>query len=304
MSQSAVTSLAVFGNPIAHSLSPLIHNYFAQATGCQIDYRKILVDQPFATCAQEFFAAGGYGCNITVPCKFDAYAFAQEHSLRAQISKAVNTLVQRQRDDGSVYYYGDTTDGPGLVLALENLDVSLKGANVLLIGAGGAAAGVVPALIEAQVAGITVVNRTLSKAHDLVMQIMTFYLNHSPETELPQLQACTYEALNASYQGKSEAVARPEHYDVVLNATSLSMHQEMPALADSILAEAEVAYDLYYTPEGQTVFTQHAFKLGCPHCFDGLTMLVGQAAFSYQLWFNQMPPVLETMEYLRGMLKR
>ena len=304
MSQLAVTSLAVFGNPIAHSLSPLIHKYFAQATCCQIDYRKILVDQPFATCAQEFFAHGGYGCNITVPCKFDAYSFAQERSIQAQISKAVNTLVKRQRDNGSVYYYGDTTDGPGLVLALENLDVALQGSNVLLIGAGGAAAGVVPALIDAKVAGITVVNRTLSKAHDLVMQIMTFYLNHSPETELPQLQACTYEALNASYQGKSEAVGIPARYEVVLNATSLSMHQELPAIDDSIVAAADVAYDLYYTPEGKTVFTQHASKLGCKHCFDGLTMLVGQAAFSYQLWFGKMPPILETMEYLRAHLKR
>ena len=244
MSQSAVTSLAVFGNPIAHSLSPLIHNYFAQATGGHIDYRKILVDRPFATCAKEFFAAGGYGCNITVPCKFDAYAFANERSLRAQISQAVNTLVKRQHDDGSVYYYGDTTDGPGLVLALENLGVSLKGTNVLLIGAGGAAAGVVPALIEAKVAGITVVNRTQSKAHNLVMQIASFYLKHCPEVALPSLQACSYEALNASAQGQSAAVSLPARYEVVLNATSLSMCQELPPIADSILAAADVAYDV------------------------------------------------------------
>lgn len=262
---------AVFGNPIAHSLSPQIHSYFADQTKQDLVYDRVLVPEgEFKATADKFFSEGGCGCNVTVPCKLDAYSYADTLTEYAKAAGAVNTL--KKLPDGSVL--GDNTDGRGLVLDLLRTNCPLKGSRILIIGAGGAARGIIKPIVEQLPQSVTIVNRTLSKAKEL---------------------AAIYEGVEATDFSELDGV-----FDVIINATSTSLDGKLPAISDSIYKNAVYAYDLMYRKNENTVFVQKALDCGIKHVHDGFGMLVGQAILSFELWresthlnFN------ECIEYLK-----
>ncbi len=266
---------AVFGNPIAHSLSPLIHSCFARLTHDDISYERILVEPgQFRATADEFFKTGS-GCNVTVPCKLDAYGYADSLTARAEAAGAVNTL--KKLDDGSIL--GDNTDGGGFQADLTGrLGCALSGQKVLLIGAGGAAKGILRVLLEA--ASVVIANRTPEKAQALCQAC------GSPE--------------NCSVRLFSELEGG---FDLIVNASSSSLYQVLPEIKDEVYSGCTLAYDLYYTPRGTTVFTEQALKCGAAKAVDGFGMLIGQGILSYELWRGLRPDMAAAMEYLRTRLK-
>jgi shikimate dehydrogenase len=257
---------AVIGQPVAHSKSPWIHAQFARATGQDIDYGRI--EAPlggFVRAADEFRAAGGKGLNVTLPFKEDAYQYCAQLSARARDARAVNTIRFGTET------FGDNTDGVGLVRDLVNLGADLRGSRVLLMGAGGAARGVVGALVEAGVEGLTIANRTESKAREVA-------------TRFRGVSAGGYEAL------------RPE-FDFVINATSAGLAGETPGVPPDVLARAKLAYDMVYGRE--TPFLAAARAAGV-RASDGLGMLVEQAAESFFVWRGVRPDTRSVLQELRG----
>lgn len=255
---------AVFGNPIEHSLSPGIHQDFAEQTQQDIEYVRQLVSlDGFDKAAGKFFAAGGCGLNITVPFKAEAYGFAAQLSKRARQAGAVNTLAV----DSSGVVRGDNTDGVGLLRDLTgNLQWPLQGRRVLLLGAGGAARGVMAPLLEAGPHGLTVANRTVEKARQL---------------------ALAFQALGpVSALGYDELAGR--QFDLVINATSAGLAGSMPELPQGLLAEDACAYDMVYGAR-PTTFMQWAADTAGAEVADGLGMLVEQAAESFFIWRGVMP---------------
>jgi shikimate dehydrogenase len=258
---------AVIGNPVAHSKSPWIHAEFARVTGQDIDYGRIEAPlDAFAQTVERFRAAGGKGLNVTLPFKHEAFLYCSRHSDRARLAQAVNTMVL---DDA----FGDTTDGVGLVRDISgNLNLPLKGQNILLLGAGGAAQGVVGALLEAGVARLVIANRTVSKAKDLAERF-------------PGASACGYDSLGS------------ERFDIVINATSAGLADESPPLPKKLLGKSVLAYDMVYGRE--TPFLAAARRAGARAC-DGLGMLVEQAAESFFIWRGVRPAARPVLEKLRG----
>jgi|SRR5574344_687172 shikimate dehydrogenase len=252
----------LFGNPVEHSMSPMLHEYFAKTLSQDLTYGRILVeDGCFKEAALKFFNEdNGLGCNITVPCKLDAYSFADVLSEYAKAAGAVNTL--KKLPDGKIY--GDNTDGRGLVADLHRLNCPLEGNKVLIIGAGGAAKGILKPILETNPLSITIVNRTESKALDLA----SIYDERVTGTSFANLKG---------------------QFDVIINATSSSLKDELPALNDEILAKALFVYDLMYRKGGQTVFTKKANELGVKNAFDGFGMLIGQAILSFEVWRGVRP---------------
>ncbi len=272
---------AVIGNPIAHSKSPLIHARFAEQTGEPVEYGRLLapVDQ-FESHVRAFIAEGGRGMNVTVPFKLDAHAFATTLSPRAAAG-AVNTL--RFEKDGGVY--GDNTDGFGLVRDIEvNLGVSLKNARVLLLGAGGAARGVVLPMLERKPQSLTIVNRTASKAEALIAQFASAASD----------AACRL-------TGGSAQTIETGTYDVIVNATASSLDASLPECDDGAFGAGTLAYDMMYGAQ-PTVFMQHASQLGA-RAADGLGMLVEQAAESFFVWRGVRPDGAPVLAALREMLR-
>ncbi len=269
---------AVFGNPIAHSKSPMIHAEFAKQTGESISYERQLVEEgKFAEAAQEFFAAGGCGLNITVPFKLDAFAFADQLTERATLAGAVNTL--KKLADGKML--GDNTDGAGLLRDItKNLGWKIEGKRVLVLGAGGAVRGVIAPLLAENPQRIVIANRTLSKAEELVQLFNSG--KHAQESKV----------LRAS---SLQIHARP--FDIIINATSASLGGEMLQLSPTILAPNACCYDMMYSKE-LTPFLQWAKTHGA-QVADGLGMLVEQAAESFYLWRGVMPETKAVMELLR-----
>jgi shikimate dehydrogenase len=273
---------AVIGNPIAHSKSPLIHARFAEQTGEPVEYGRLLapIDQ-FVSHVRAFIAEGGRGMNVTVPFKLDAHAFATTLSPRAAAAGAVNTL--RFEKDGGVY--GDNTDGFGLVRDIEvNLGVSLKGARVLLLGAGGAARGVVLPMLERKPQSLTIVNRTASKAEALVAQFA----------------GAASDAACRLTGGSAQAIETGA-YDVIVNATASSLDASLPECDDGAFGAGTLAYDMMYGAQ-PTVFMQHASQLGA-RAADGLGMLVEQAAESFFVWRAVRPDGAPVLAALREMLR-
>lgn len=265
----------VIGNPIAHSKSPQIHARFAQQTGQDIAYERLLAPlDGFEAAVRDFIAQGGRGANVTVPFKLDAFALATERSGRAQAAGAVNTL----KFDGE-RIIGDNTDGVGLVRDIViNAGVSVAGARVLLLGAGGAARGVLLPLQEQQPGQIVIANRTLARADALVAQLAT-----AGST----LSAARFEDLSG-------------RFDIIINATSASLSAELPPVPPSVFSAASFAYDMMYGA-APSVFLQMAAAHGARTC-DGLGMLVEQAAESFFVWRGVRPDTAPVRQWLRAQL--
>lgn len=273
-----IARYAVIGNPIAHSRSPQIHELFSRQTGKPLRYERLLAPiDGFADAAAAFVAEGGLGLNVTVPFKLDAYALAAGHlSTRARLAGAVNTLSWR---DG--VWQGCNTDGVGLVSDLLRLGVHLTGASVLLVGAGGAARGVLQPLAEAGCARIHIVNRTAAKALELAEAWRDSGV--SPDTQV-------------TAGGLSDA-ATPRGWNLVINATASGLQDAAPDLPAGLYAPDATAYDMMYGAQ-PTAFMKQAQADGAALTADGLGMLVGQAAESFFIWHGVRPdpaPVLATL---------
>ncbi len=268
---------AVFGNPIAHSQSPQIHTWFAQQTQQQLEYKAILAPvDDFEASATAFFAKGGKGANVTVPFKLDALVFADQLSPRARRAGAVNTLQKGK--NGEVY--GDNTDGIGLVRDLtNNLGFNLTGKKVLLLGAGGAARGVIEPLLNAGIAQLKIANRTPEKAQQLVQVF------HVLETTIP-------------FTAGGWASLEGEQYDLVINATSSSLAGDLPPLPNGLLAQDSLAYDLMYSQQA-TPFMLWAQQQCAAQTADGLGMLVEQAAEAFFLWRQVRPETQSVLQRLK-----
>jgi shikimate dehydrogenase len=269
-----VDRYAVMGNPIAHSKSPQIHQLFAQQTGQAISYQAMLVEKDrFAEAVAEFLAAGGKGLNVTVPFKQEAWQIADQLSSRAQRAEAVNTLMLGET--GSLF--GDNTDGVGLVRDLTvNLGVELSGRRILMLGAGGAARGVLAPLLEQEPAHLVIANRTPERAEELADVF----------SDLGQLTGCGFDGLSG------------EAFDVVINATAAGLRGEVPQLPEGLIGPGTCCYDMMYgsTP---TAFMRYAQMRGARCTFDGLGMLVEQAAESFLLWRGVAPQTGPVIDLLR-----
>ena len=269
----------VIGNPVSHSQSPWIHTRFAALTGqtLQYDKQRVPVDG-FVSAVQQFFAEGGRGCNVTVPFKFEAAALATQVSDRAQLAQAANTLTAQ---NGTVQ--ADNTDGAGLVNDIQrNAGFDLAGRRILLIGAGGASAGVLAPLIKTQPASITVANRTVDKAHALVNRHTALALLQKTE-----LLAQTLQGLEGDF-------------DVIINATTSSLSGGAVPVAASTLKPGALAYDMMYGPAAQGFMTWAREHGAQPR--DGLGMLVEQAAEAFLIWRGVLPPSQQVLGELRANL--
>lgn len=267
---------AVFGNPINHSKSPTIHRQFAEQTGQDMHYTKQLVNEcEFETAAQEFFAQGGKGLNITVPFKLNAFAFAHQRTARAERAGAVNTLARLS--DGTIL--GDNTDGIGMIHDMHNLGWELEGKRVLILGAGGAVRGILQPLLEEKPAQVVIANRTLEKAEELVKNFH----------DLGDIRAKSFAQLEGAV------------FDLVINGTSASMQGELPPLPDNLLATQACCYDMMYGAE-PTIFLVWAKNQGAAQIADGLGMLIGQAAEAFYLWRQIRPEVVPVITALRRQL--
>ena len=266
---------AVMGNPIAHSKSPQIHAQFAKQTRQRIRYRAIQVDPGgFEQAVGNFFASGGKGLNITVPFKQEAWKLANELSERAQLAGAVNTL--KPATDGELY--GDNTDGIGLVRDLaQNLGISIGNKKVLLVGAGGAARGVIAPLLDNDPQQLIIVNRTMDRAHELVKHF----------SGKGNINALSFDELDG------------ETSDIVINATSASLKGDLPPLPVSTIGNAQIVYDMMYGSK-PTLFLQWAQQHGAEKISDGLGMLVEQAAESFFIWRDVRPDTAPVIQQLRA----
>ncbi len=273
--ESVPDRYAVIGNPIEHSKSPQVHALFAQQTGQAMHYERLLAPiDGFAESVHEFIAQGGRGANVTVPFKLEAFALAQELTPRAQAAGAVNTLSFSV--DG---IQGDNTDGVGLVRDItRNAGVPIKNRSVLLLGAGGAARGVILPLIEENIAGLVIANRTQPRAMELAQQ---FSYSGVP------VSSAAFEQLD-------------QCFDVIINATSASLDSALPPLPDCVFGPETLAYDMMYAAQ-PTIFMQHAARQGAK-VRDGLGMLIEQAAESFFIWRSVRPETASVYQWLRDQL--
>ncbi len=260
-------SFAVMGNPIDHSLSPLIHQQFAMQMGKQLSYKKIPIDDEalFEQQVTHFFAAGGIGLNISLPFKQRAFAMAAKVTFRCQQARAANTLwlINGQ-------LHADNTDGMGLLSDLSRY-LDLKGKHVLLLGAGGAARGIIAPLLAANIAKLTVVNRDAQRLKRL-------------QLDFPPINGCSLGELNGCY-------------DLIINATSISLMEKTIPLPQAILQPSTFCYDLVYAFEKPTAFVQWAREQGCA-AIDGLGMLIEQAAEAFFVWHGVRPETTRLLKEL------
>ncbi len=268
---------AVFGNPIAHSKSPRIHAAFAAQTGESLTYEALLAPlDGFTEAVAGFRREGGRGANVTVPFKEQAHALCDRLSARAEAAGAVNTLSFS--DDG---VQGDNTDGVGLVNDLvANLGFDLAGKRVLLMGAGGAARGVVLPLLEQAPVEVFIVNRTAAKAMELARHF-----------DAPGFRFAASGLRGGGYTDIDG------HFDLVVNATAASLTGDLPPLPAGLFAEGALAYDMMYGQD--TPFLAFARGEGA-RCADGLGMLVEQAAAAFFLWRGVRPATAPVMAMLRA----
>jgi shikimate dehydrogenase len=255
---------AVIGHPIAHSRSPRIHAAFAAAAGQHLAYDRIdAAPEAFEGIVRDFFDDGGRGLNVTLPHKEAAARLADRLTGRARLAGAVNTLARQP--DGTLL--GDNTDGAGLMADLARLGIAVRGARVLVLGAGGATRGILGPLLEAQPAQLVVANRTAARATALA-------------AAFAGVQGCGYDGL------ASLVAAGP--FGLVIHATSLGLQGEVPPLPHGVIGPASVAYDLGYGA-GDTPFVRWARAQGVTRAEQGLGMLIEQAAESFLLWRGVRP---------------
>ena len=264
---------AVIGNPIAQSKSPRIHTEFARQLGQDLSYEAILAPvDGFAAAVAAFRAAGGRGLNVTVPFKLEAFALATELTERAEQAGAVNTL---KFDAAAVL--GDNTDGAGLVADIrDRLRFGIRGRRVLLMGAGGAARGVVLPLLREEPASLAIANRTVEKARALQSRFAPF----------------------GGVEGGDYARLAGRRFDLVINATSASLAGKLPPLPPGAFAPGALAYDMVYGDKA-TRFLDFAREHGAARVADGLGMLLAQAAESFFLWRGIRPDIGPVLELLR-----
>jgi len=261
----------VFGNPIEQSRSPFIHQQFAKQTAQNINYQsELVVIGGFKQAINQFILDGGKGANVTAPFKEEAMALCDHLSQRAKLAGAVNTL---SFINGKIY--GDTTDGDGLVNDLLNNHIILANKRILLLGAGGAAKGVVLSLLEQKITHLTIANRTVAKAQAIIEQY--------PEYDI---SACSFdEACN-------------EYFDIIINATSAGLNGQKLPISSSLINNHSICYDMTYAKK-LTPFLVMATQNKAKVVIDGLGMLVGQAAVSFDIWRTVKPEIIEVLGLLR-----
>ena len=275
-------SYCVFGHPIAHSKSPWIQARFAELTGQTLQYEKTWVPlDAFNATVHAFKAAGGKGCNVTLPFKTEAAALATECSPRVALAQACNTL----KFDGE-HIYGENTDGLGLVTDLvSNAGFSLQGRRILLIGAGGASAGVLGPLLTQKPHCIWVANRSVDKAIHLVAR-------HASLADM--------EGVDCQAFGLTHEAILSQSFDLVINASSSSLQQAALPMPATVLQPNGLACDLMYGPAAKG-FLEWARTHGT-EARDGLGMLVEQAAASFHLWRGVQPPTQQVLAELRALV--
>ncbi|APD92533.1 shikimate dehydrogenase [Alteromonas mediterranea] len=270
---------AVFGNPIAQSLSPTIHQMFADQVGEKISYEKILAPEDgFVEAAKAFLAQeGAVGCNVTMPFKLDAFNLAKVDDQAAKDAQAVNTLMNGDRGE----LLGFNTDGVGLVNDLLNSGVEIQGKRVLLIGAGGAARGVISPLLKAGAATLTIANRTKAKAEEVASAAS------NPKVDVVALEDI--------------ATIAPH---IIINSTAASLSNALPcSLNDGVLQHCEVVYDMVYK-NSPTRFMRDAAELGVKTQIDGLGMLVEQAAEAFYIWTQKRPDTSDIVKQVRDIVEQ
>ncbi len=269
----------VMGHPIAHSRSPWIHQRFAALTGQALRYEAQLVPLGgFASAVRAFAASGGRGCNVTVPFKLEAAQLAVSCSARVQLAGAANTLSFQ---DGAIH--ADNTDGLGLVADIEHgAGRPLAGRDVLLIGAGGAAAGALAPLLERRPRRLVVVNRTLARAQALVQA-------HSALAALQKVEPLAL-----------DIQALEQDFDLIINASASSLAGADVPVPAQVLRPGSLAYDMMYGAAAQG-FLAWAAQHGAQGR-DGLGMLVEQAAEAFALWRGLRPPTAQVLAELRALL--
>ncbi|WP_298451403.1 shikimate dehydrogenase [uncultured Marinobacter sp.] len=268
---------AVVGHPINHSKSPRIHSLFAKQTSEPVEYTAIQAPlDGFADTVRQFFEGGGKGLNVTVPFKEQAWELADQRAARAEKAGAANTLYQNS--EGQLV--ADNTDGQGLVQDLTvNHGIQLKNANILILGAGGAVRGVLGPLLAQQPARLTIANRTVAKAEALA----TLFAD---EANVTKLSACGFNEPDQSF-------------DLIINGTSASLQRDLPPINANVIAVDTVVYDMMYSLQ-TTTFNQWALDSGAVRVFDGLGMLVEQAAESFRVWRGVQPDTAPVIDVLRN----
>jgi shikimate dehydrogenase len=282
---SSIDRYAVIGEHIGHSRSPQIHALFARATGQSMQYGLIdVAPAGFASAVREFFAGGGRGLNVTVPHKQLALRLADTLTPRARRAGAVNTLARGLSGGADTSVLGDNTDGAGLVRDLTvNLGCTLRGAHILLLGAGGAARGVIAPLLESGAGSLVIHNRHGERARQLAQEFV----------ELGPVRAA------APGTGDGDASAP---YELIINATSASLRGELPGVPAGAIGAQTLCYDCAYG-ERDTAFVAWARSAGAARAVMGLGMLVEQAAESFLLWRGVRPdtaPVLSALQERSG----
>ena len=269
---------AVIGNPIHHSLSPQIHRAFAKEAGLDIDYEAVLspIDE-FKNTIHKLIAKKLSGANVTLPFKKEAYELASEHSNHARIAQAVNTLEFKEDE-----IIGHNTDGIGLVRDLEqNLDVDLKNKKILLIGAGGAAEGVIYSILEKNPSELTLTNRTIEKSNVIQNKMDEHAKSFDMNLNVIEIAKCPL-----------------QYFDLIINATSTSLNNADLDLNHKVFHEGSLAYDMMYGKESS--FMREAQSQGSKTS-DGLGMLVEQAAEAFFIWHQIKPQTKSVIESLRAL---
>ncbi|ARC54326.1 shikimate dehydrogenase [Candidatus Riesia pediculicola] len=270
---------AIFGNPIHHSRSPIIHKLFAKQIGLQIEYRKKLVfkNQLQKKIHQFFYSENGNGLNITTPLKGYAYKIVHKLTNRAKLCGSINVIKLKNK-----MLFGDNMDGIGLIMDLKKYLITQKKIiKILIIGAGNASRSAIVSLLQYPVR-IVLVNRTYDKSKKIS------YLFHKTK----KIQS-----------KRIEEVQKPE-YDIIINATSSGMFGKVPKISPKIFDKFVFCYDMFYKYLEDTPFIKLARKYGVLQHSDGIGMLVWQAAFSFKFWTGKMPNTKSILKEIRAKNKR
>ena len=267
--QELIKKYAVIGNPIKHSLSPTIHEYFAQKLNINLSYEKIFSDvDKFELELKKFFEAGGLGCNVTLPFKREAFLFTEEQSDVAKITGAVNTISKKNG-----VYFGDNTDGSGFIRDLKkNIKFDIAGKEVLILGAGGASMGIIPNIFLEKPKSLRIFNRTLENAKSLVERFSSIG--------------------NINYIEKSDLIE--SKFDLIINATSQGMNQKSFDFTNRVFNDGSILYDLSYGNASKNI-KDWAIENKIQF-FDGLGMLIEQAADSFLIWEGERPNTFEELK--------